>query len=130
LLQVLSTQNATQKGHFLSYLSGLRTEHGRLGVNQMAFDLGFTHSGLNDSRQIVDFIRKIDAAMDLVLVAERMDESLILLKNELCWSLNDVIGFQQNVRTSQTLPSRIPDRVQKAILTVNFLDVALYRFFR
>ncbi|CAN8025793.1 unnamed protein product, partial [Ixodes persulcatus] len=122
--------NTTRKGHFTSYLSGKRTEYGRIGVNQMAFDLGLTQGDLNDSRQIVHFIRRIDAAMNFVLVAERMDESLILLKNALCWNLSDVIGFQQNVRVPQSLPSRIPHVVQKAILTVNFVDVALYSFFR
>lgn len=124
------TQDTRRTGHFVSYLSGKRTLYGRIGVNQMAFDLGFPEHTVNDSREIINFIRKLDAELDLVLVAELMDESLILLKHALGWTLQDVIGFQQNARTSQFLPNRIPDSIRRTILGVNFIDAALYGFFR
>ncbi|XP_077496169.1 galactosylceramide sulfotransferase-like [Amblyomma americanum] len=118
------------KGHFLSYLAGLRTHHGRIGTNQMSFDLGLALRSMNDSRKVVDFIRRLDSEIDLMLVADLMDESLVLLKHALCWTTKDVVSFQQNARTSQFLPSRIPDKARRAILTANYADVALYGFFK
>ena len=38
---------------------------------------------------------------DLVLIAERMDESLILMKDLLCWDLKDLTYLKQNVRRAE-----------------------------
>ncbi|XP_075728929.1 galactosylceramide sulfotransferase [Rhipicephalus microplus] len=123
-------EDAHGKGHFTSYLSGLRTDYGRIGTNQMAFDLGLSTTTMNESQAVVEFIRRLNSEIDLVLIAEHMDESLVLLKNALCWTTKDVVSFQQNARSSQLLPSRIPDKARHAILTANYVDVALYGFFK
>lgn len=118
------------KSYFEKYLAGHRMEYGRLGVNQMAFDLGLSPNATNDSRLIHQFISRIDAEMDLVMIAEKLDESLILLKHALCWTLDDIVAFQHNSKALPSLPRRLPENVRKIILTANFVDAALYRYFR
>lgn len=86
-------EDAHGKGHFLSYLAGMRVDHGRIGTNQMAFDLGLSLSVMNDSKRVVEFIRRLDTEVDLVLIAEFMDESLVLLKHALCWTTQDVVRW-------------------------------------
>ncbi|XP_065300763.2 galactosylceramide sulfotransferase-like [Dermacentor albipictus] len=123
-------EDSRGKGHFMSYLSGKRTDYGRIGTNQMSFDLGLPTGVMNESRVVVNFIRRLNSELDLVLIAELMDESLVLLKHAMCWTTKDVVSFQQNARSSQFLPSRIPDKARRAILTANYVDVALYGFFK
>lgn len=78
-------------------LSRHRLVRGHVGLNQMSFDLGF--DGPYDSEAAVDeFVRAIDAAFDLVMLAERLDESLVLLKHLLCWNTTDVVAFKLNSR--------------------------------
>ncbi|XP_021506389.1 galactose-3-O-sulfotransferase 4 [Meriones unguiculatus] len=40
----------------------------------------------------------LDSVFDLVMVAEYFDESLVLLADALCWSLDDVVGFMHNAQ--------------------------------
>ena len=48
-------------------------------------------------RHINDLAEKID----LVLIMEYFDESLVLLKRELCWDLDDVVYFKLNQRSQE-----------------------------
>ncbi|XP_054165997.1 galactosylceramide sulfotransferase-like [Oppia nitens] len=72
--------------------------HQRFGRNQMSFDLGLNVTQFENNITINKFIDKLEKHFDLVLINERMDESLILLRQELCWTLNDVIVFKLNAR--------------------------------
>lgn len=47
---------------------------------------------MNDWRQVA----RADDQFELVLVAERMEESLVLLADYLCWELRDVIVLHVN----------------------------------
>lgn len=71
-------------------------------------------------------IRSIEHDFDLVLLAEYFDESLVLLKKELCWSFNDLIYFKQNVR-SQRKP--ISPKNAERIRNWNSGDLKLYKHF-
>ena len=62
-----------------------------------------TSSGLplhlqNDSTAIENHVKKLDREMDLVMLVERFDESLVLLKRRACLSLRDILYLQQKVR--------------------------------
>ncbi|KAH9363819.1 hypothetical protein HPB48_021107 [Haemaphysalis longicornis] len=81
-----------------AYLSGRRLVKERMGLNQMSFDLGY--DGLSDSETAVDkFVLGIDTAFDLVMLAERLDESLVLLKHLLCWNTTDMVALKLNSRS-------------------------------
>ena len=67
-----------------------RVRTGNLGQNQMLWDFGLDHSLLTNESAIRAKIFEIESYFDLVMVAERFDESIILLRDELCWSYRDV----------------------------------------
>ncbi len=60
----------------------------------MMFDLGVEISdfvGLSESR-LREMVQEIDNRMDLVMIAERMDESLVLLRHLLNCDWSDVVS--------------------------------------
>lgn len=65
----------------------------KIGANQMFFDLGYDPTKLTD-QLIDDILPKLDQIFDLVMISEKFDESLILLKDKLCWSFDDIITFK------------------------------------
>ena len=65
------------------------------------------------SKHIDDLSEKID----LVLIVEYFDESLILLKRELCWELDDVVYFKLNQRSQEYKQTEITSQ-QKVQLII------------
>ncbi|XP_078585457.1 galactosylceramide sulfotransferase-like [Branchiostoma floridae x Branchiostoma japonicum] len=62
-----------------------------LEKNYMAYDLGFP-LGLSDSQSSIDeYIKTLTREIDLVLILEHMDESLVLLRRMMCWALKDIL---------------------------------------
>lgn len=109
------------------YLSRHRLIDKRVGLNQMSFDLGF--DGPYDSEAAVDkFVRGIDAAFDLVMLAERLDESLILLKHLLCWNTTDMVALKLNSRYS-AYKEVLSDDTKERLLKLNSADWKLYKHF-
>ncbi|CAG2168370.1 unnamed protein product, partial [Oppiella nova] len=100
----------------------------RLGRNQMSFDLGLNITQFDDMSAIYRFIKKLDDIFDLVLITERMDESLVLLRHELCWTIRDVISFKLNARKQQKSIESINKNIHK-ILRLNRADHMLYNHF-
>lgn len=97
----------------------------RIGLNQMFYDLGFDlkNSKLTDYQP---YIKYLDSIFDLVMIEEYMDESLVLLKNLLCWSIDDVVTFKVNARIKK---DDIGDLATKRIKKLNQADVQLYDYF-
>ena len=59
---------------------------GRFGRNQIAFDWGVSPQLFDkDPEIILKRIEQLDDQFELVLIAERMEESLVLLADRLCW---------------------------------------------
>jgi hypothetical protein len=67
---------------------------GKIGINQMMFDLGMNVSDFTKPFTVKEYIDKLDSIFDLVMLSEKMDESLVLLKHLLCWTTDDVIAFK------------------------------------
>jgi hypothetical protein len=101
---------------------------GNMGRNQMSADLGMSKADFEDEAKITRFIRKIDREFDLVVIMEKMDESLILLKHLLCWSLRDVVVFRQNARSSRKDDVLRPHQ-DDALRMINHADLLLYQYF-
>ncbi len=73
-----------------------------IGINQMMFDLGMNVSDFNKPLVVGKYIKELDSQLDLVLIMERFEESLILLKHLLCWNTDDLVAlkvliFEKNV---------------------------------
>ncbi|OCT59449.1 galactose-3-O-sulfotransferase 4 [Xenopus laevis] len=71
-------------------------------------------------------VREIDRVFHLVLLSEYFDESMVLLKEELCWDLDDVVNFKLNSRESST---PLEEREKEMLRAWNGLDWYLYVYF-
>ncbi|CAF4148570.1 unnamed protein product [Adineta steineri] len=114
----ISAYHATSSQRFL----------GRFGRNQMSFDLGFSVENFDNLKMIREFIEAIDSQFHLVMIADRMDESLILLQHTLCWKMEDVIVFRHNARRTSEFTS-LPKDLQENIRIFSIADVLLYNYF-
>ncbi|XP_042865399.1 galactosylceramide sulfotransferase-like [Penaeus japonicus] len=72
-----------------------------LGFNQMVWDFGLPSEAMTDLDAAQRMIEDADKQFGLVMVAERMDESLVLLSHFLCWDLRDVVVLKVNARSSK-----------------------------
>lgn len=98
----------------------------KLGRNQMLFDMGYPANISIDGLRTA--ISTMDSLFDLVMVSEFMDESLVLLRHLLCWSVHDVVVFAKNERRNEVKPALNPVAV-KAIRELNSADSILYNHF-
>ncbi|XP_019614337.1 PREDICTED: galactose-3-O-sulfotransferase 2-like [Branchiostoma belcheri] len=59
--------------------------------NFMSFDLGFS-LGLSDSQSAIDdFLSRLSKDINLVIILEYYNESLVLLRRMMCWTLKDIL---------------------------------------
>ncbi|XP_071995729.1 galactose-3-O-sulfotransferase 2-like [Engystomops pustulosus] len=98
------------------------------GKNIMAYDLGLDRIQVQTPKYFKVAKKTIEAAFDLVLITEYFDESLILLKDALCWSFDDVLSFPLNSR-NVTSRKVLSEETQEKIKTWNQLDWQLYVYF-
>jgi hypothetical protein len=66
--------------------------------NSLSFQMGFDNFLRHDptSEQLDEIMDSLDDHFDLVMVADHMDESLILLRHMLCLSFNDIATLSKN----------------------------------
>ncbi|XP_063956865.1 galactosylceramide sulfotransferase-like isoform X1 [Lytechinus pictus] len=73
-----------------------------------------------------DTIQQLDVHLDLVLITEHFDESLILLKNLMHWTFKDILYVKKNARART---SNITEEQRQQIREWNSADVSLYSHF-
>ncbi|XP_065655571.1 galactose-3-O-sulfotransferase 3-like isoform X2 [Hydra vulgaris] len=99
-----------------------------LTKNPNSFDMGF--DVWNDSSEYIDIvIRRIERDFNLVMITEYMEESLVLLKNELMWDLKDVIFCVHNARTTKVQSPENIEKVRHRVFQWNKLDYSIYNHF-
>ncbi|XP_078701220.1 galactosylceramide sulfotransferase-like [Branchiostoma floridae x Branchiostoma belcheri] len=109
--------NITGQDPFYRFLGniGKYDKHGpsHLGSSSpMSVDLGMPKNVLSDITQhssqrepgqplnsttvqyIQDFLKKLTREMDLVMITEYFDESLVMLKRLMCWELKDILYYK------------------------------------
>nr|XP_034988333.1 galactose-3-O-sulfotransferase 2-like isoform X1 [Zootoca vivipara] len=96
--------------------------------NLMTFDFGYNHNGNFSAKNVQLMLRAIEAQFDLLLITEYFDESMVLLKEALCWDLDDVVSFRLNTRDNSTKSHLSKDTIEK-IKSWNKLDWELYVHF-
>ncbi|XP_076809535.1 galactose-3-O-sulfotransferase 2-like [Clavelina lepadiformis] len=94
--------------------------------NGMAFDLGFNNNN-NDELYIKKAIDDMTSTYHLVLITDYFEESVILLKDALCWNLMDMVYLPLNARSDKT--SNLTDSLRTKIKNWNKLDSAIYDTF-
>ncbi|XP_054840104.1 galactose-3-O-sulfotransferase 2-like isoform X2 [Eublepharis macularius] len=96
--------------------------------NLMTFDFGYNHNGNFSAKHIQLMLQAIEAEFDLLLISEYFDESMVLLKETLCWDLDDVTFFPLNSRHNSA-KNPLSERVAEKIKSWNKLDWAIYAHF-
>jgi len=94
--------------------------------NSMMFDLGFKSKYFENRNAVMQYVKYIEEEYDLVLINEYYDESLILLKNLLCWDFDDILYLKQRVRKTK---SSLNYETKANILSWNHADLLLYHHF-
>ena len=69
----------------------------QLGHNNNFWDLGFSNE-MTDEANINSAVAEILQKFDLIMISDYMDQSLILLKDELGWNIEDILYFTINKR--------------------------------
>ncbi|RUS85056.1 hypothetical protein EGW08_007193 [Elysia chlorotica] len=107
--------------------------------NRMSLDLGFDSHELESSKhndtKIEAFINRVDKEFDLVLISEYFDESMVLLRRYLHWSMKDIIYLKVNTARKQSARSpfsrkpNISDQVLQTFRQWDKIDYELYEHF-
>ncbi|XP_029647235.2 galactosylceramide sulfotransferase-like [Octopus sinensis] len=66
--------------------------------NRMAYDFGIAPENFTNYKAIKNYIEILDKDFDLVMILEYFDESLILLRRYLCWTMKDIVSIRLNER--------------------------------
>ena len=90
------------------------------------FDLGLESKHFQNKNAVERYIKYIEEEYDLVLMNEYYDESLILMKNVLCWDFEDILYLKQRVRKAR---APLNDETKANILSLNQADLGLYNHF-
>ncbi|KAJ8018297.1 Galactosylceramide sulfotransferase [Holothuria leucospilota] len=98
------------------------------GVNPMLFDLGLKKKYLRDANRIKRKIREIENNFKLVLIVEYFDESLIVLKDMMCWDFMDIAYFTVNARTEDEI-EELSQESKDNLTAWNEGDMLLYNHF-
>ncbi|NXO30995.1 G3ST2 sulfotransferase, partial [Cisticola juncidis] len=96
--------------------------------NLITFDFGFNPDGDASPERVQLMLKAIEASFDFVLISEYFDESMVLLKEMLCWDLDSVVSFPLNSRDSRTR-STLPASAVERLKAWNRLDWEIYTHF-
>ncbi|XP_069028852.1 galactosylceramide sulfotransferase [Embiotoca jacksoni] len=96
--------------------------------NLLFFDFGFDNNLEADDPSVKTNIQNLSNRFHLVLIAEYFEESLILLKDLLCWTTEDILHFKLNARKRSSVSLLGPEMRAKA-LEWNGADWRLYQHF-
>merc|ERR1711915_243167 len=102
---------------------------GKQGRNQMLFDFGLDPKDMDNDSMVESKIQEIDNRFNLVMLQESFSESLVLLKEELCWDLDDVINFKLNGR-KEGVKKTLSNETRSKLRDFLRADYKLYNHFR
>ncbi|KAG9265352.1 hypothetical protein AMEX_G21739 [Astyanax mexicanus] len=100
--------------------------------NVLTFDFGLNSTAPENDVELdkrsADLIATVESNFHLILISEYFDESMILLKHSLCWTLEDVVSFRLNSRNAKSRTQLSP-LLDEHIKQWNSLDWRLYQHF-
>lgn len=99
---------------------------GLFGKNQMTFVMGYP-DGIS-GEPLHRALGELERLFDQVLIYEHWDESLVLLRHLLCWSLHDVVAFKKNAR-GKSRKAAVDAALRRTLRELNYADVELYDHF-
>ena len=95
----------------------------------MLFDLGLEEKYLDNEGEVVMKIKQIEKHFDIVMIAEFFSESMVLLKQKLCWQTEDIKSFQLNGRMKNG-KSKLDTVTRQLLAKYLKSDYMLYNHFR
>lgn len=93
----------------------------------MMYDLGYDFLEFVNKSLLDNAIQRLQNELDLVLLLEYFDESLVLMMREFCWDFDDILYIKMNAMKYRR--SKLSSSARKKILKMNEADVALYDYF-
>ncbi|XP_051534595.1 galactose-3-O-sulfotransferase 2-like isoform X2 [Myxocyprinus asiaticus] len=100
--------------------------------NILTFDFGLDSTAPENEedldRRSAEIIAAVERDFQLILISEYFDESVVLLKHTLCWTLDDVLSFRLNSRSERSRRPLSPETAER-IKAWNSLDWRLYQHF-
>lgn len=105
-------------------------------INPMSFDLGFSqflqlHSESDPGDQITKFIEYLDREFDYVMIMDKFDESLVLLKQLLGWNIDDIAYIRRMSRSvrRRDISNKLSPKTIELLKYHNKVDVMIYGHF-
>ena len=105
-----------------------RSQRAIFGKNQLLYNVGMKSADMDSPKKVDEMIEMTDYEFDLVLIAEKMEESLILMKNLFCWTMNDIRYFKLNEREEKS-KSNMSENTRKKLKKWLWADYLLYNYF-
>ncbi len=99
------------------------------GLNNMMLDLGLSPNDLNNDEIVRKKIEEVESDFDLVMISEKMDESLVLLADLLCIPLEQVAVFPKNARKDD-VKQKINEAQRNVLKETQMADETLYGHFK
>ncbi|XP_030073037.1 galactose-3-O-sulfotransferase 2 [Microcaecilia unicolor] len=96
--------------------------------NTMWYDFGYDNNAEEGENYVHSVLMDIEEKFQLVLITEYFDESMVLLKNILCWNLEDVVYFKLNFRTQESIQNLTHENKERVKEWCS-LDWKLYKHF-
>ncbi|XP_065061503.1 galactosylceramide sulfotransferase-like [Rhopilema esculentum] len=93
----------------------------------MMYDLGYDFLEFAHSQVVKNAIKKLENELDLVLILEYFDESLVLMMRQFCWDFDDILYIKMNAMKYKK--RKLNSKTREQILKWNAADVALYKRF-
>ena len=94
---------------------------------QFLFNWRIFFRTLGLQERVDSFISHLDRELDFVMITERMDESLVLLKEYLGWEMSDMLYLNRMV--SSRKKEEVSQETQNRILDYQIIDRQLYDYF-
>ncbi|XP_066458056.1 galactosylceramide sulfotransferase [Eleutherodactylus coqui] len=96
--------------------------------NLMTFDLGFDNEMDIEDHKVSDVLKQLNSRFHLVMLLEYFDESLLLLRDLMCWNMDDILYFKLNARKDSS-GSRLSPEMYRLAQEWNGLDTLIYQYF-
>jgi len=97
--------------------------------NELLWDLGMQVGKMEGKSDLRDRIMFYENEFDLVLLAERFDESLVVMKDVLCWDTQDIKYLKQNERAAEFKANAVTPETRLILQQWMWSDYQLYNYF-
>lgn len=97
--------------------------------NNQIFDLGLHVEHHENKTAVENYIDKLEKELDMVIISEYIEESLLVLKKQFCWSLEDILFISKNQRSEKAKNYTVSLALKQKMRQWNAIDYKLYQIF-